>query len=221
MKDFKDIGSLFEDRLRDAQVTADPTLWNRIDATMKRRKRIIWLWSTGVIIIVGAGLLWWNSNDKIFHTDKSAVTNSIASEETRTFRNNTTSEPYLTPRALAIAKIFENSEGMTTRNNSDITISKENKRLENSEENKSEKPDNNTAISDIHEGTFKKQENIKKEVPTKREKNDMEGFKKKTIYHYYNSATDSFYSTTNKRELDSITKANTPGTITIKDSLEQ
>ena len=173
------------------------------------------------IIIITSGLLWWNSNDNSLRSDKTPVAKTIASEETEALQNNITSAPYLTPRALAIAKIFENSEGIATGNNSAITTSKDSRRSEDSEENKSEKPHNKTAISNTNEGNFKKQENIKKEVPTKRAKNDMEGFKKKTIYHYYNSATDSFYSTTNKRELDSITNANTPGTITIKDSLKQ
>ena len=107
MKDFKDIGSLFEERLQGARVTADAQIWNRIEASMERKKRLFWLWTAGLgVIILGVGI-WLSAEKSTSGVQALIAANTLHSEGITSISTESTAAPYRTPRARAIALIFQ------------------------------------------------------------------------------------------------------------------
>lgn len=187
----EDIGQLFEKKLNHAKKIANPSLWEKISASLdeenRRKKRMLFYWLMGGGISVLFGLLVLFGNKSFNNSSSPSNQDSIPKlEQSKRFSENDNS-------ANSVEILEENSRIGNEEKLSGILLSEEIK-----DTNKIKNPLN----KNITKQSTASNRNSRKNNP--HPKSADENFTVTKNYYYYNSKNGKQLVTKNKEEIDSL-----------------
>ncbi|QQX77007.1 MULTISPECIES: hypothetical protein [Aequorivita] len=185
MGEKKDIGKLFENKLKKGKKTPENRLWEKINTSLnkekRRRKRIFYYWISGGLILSLSGAFLFFGNSDFLKINSTATKNINEKLE-----NNASSEKIDDAKSFKIVPIDSLSTQVQDEKLRKITSAKENQpahfpqKLEEkkSKKNSEKKASKNTSLD--------------------------ESFKVSEKYYYYNSRDGKQIVTQDKSEIDSL-----------------
>ncbi|HIB48803.1 MAG TPA: hypothetical protein EYN07_09620 [Flavobacteriaceae bacterium] len=192
MEHKKDIGELVEETMAQGMKTPQPSLWERLDASLearaKKRRRALWLWFGGSAILLLLLLGVWGLATN--GTLRTIVHPKMATEVTtkvETMQNATQTNSPITE-----ADGYENGRPIDELdNNNDNT-------------NNSVTTEHTDARTENETGSMRRKK-ISAENPIT-DTTNKNGFTVTTTHEYYNSDLDTTVASTNKRKIDSLVR---------------
>jgi len=185
MEDKKDIGELIEQRLSDADVPLENGLWDRIEGSLedrdRRKRNILLLWLSGGAVAILLFLLLLNAMGNSDLDPEDAIEN----------------EELLVTQIDSILQTSElNSEKTITYKDIESFV-----KDSIGEDNVTQGEGQNLSTT----GKKTNPDNLGEPGDTRNRKVFTgEGVTIKTVYHYYNSATNEVFETTDKQVIDSL-----------------
>tara|TARA_B100000809_G_scaffold77865_2_gene75713 strand:+ start:1994 stop:3481 length:1488 start_codon:yes stop_codon:yes gene_type:complete len=83
----KNIDRLFQEKLKDLELTPNPAVWNKIEASLihknKKRRALIWFRLAGIAAVAILGVFIYNNNLSSTNTQKEIIEKTITDSETR------------------------------------------------------------------------------------------------------------------------------------------
>ena len=189
MGDKKDIGKLFENKLKKGKKAPENKLWEKINTSLneekRRRKRIFYYWISGGVILtlLGAFLLFGNS-------DLLKINSTVTKNINEKLENNASSEKIDNAKSPKILLIDSLSTQLQDEKLHKITTAKENQPVNSSQTFEEKKSINNS------------------EKKASKNKSLDESFKVSEKYYYYNSRDGKQIVTQDKNEIDSLVLKN-------------
>ncbi len=193
----KDIGLVFEEKLKVGTKTPNENLWDKIDTTLdeknRKSKRFFYIWFIGGTLVLLTGVYLFFGN-KIF-------TNSETQSNQSTYTNTT-------PTSISTLS-KEKNEATFTANHKDSSALKNNteKLLKT---DTTDKPNVKTELANPQQTPQLKYQNEPRVKSKKRNSNKTnleEVYDVSTNYHYYNSEDNEQIITKDKNMIDSIIKS--------------
>lgn len=187
----KDIGSLFENKLKDGKIAPNQKIWERIDHSLNqekyRRKRNVFYW------VVGGGTLFFLGILFLINAENFVQLDSPEQNDTNIINlSNPSSEKESGKDILEISK--EDSLALEKTGNS-LSIDDSEENL-----NRIEIEDSSKTDSSIKEKNFSSK--TKKNKPNEDSLDEI--YTVTTKYYYYNSQDEKKIVTTDKNKIDSL-----------------
>ncbi|WP_299677347.1 hypothetical protein [uncultured Dokdonia sp.] len=227
MKQQEDIGSLIKEKLQMAEKVSNDATWDRIQQSMEERKKkrrfafYIKLGSAGLIVLIGALVImnYSNSIDENTSTSKDNMhiehksTNALATEG-KELKNVDTPETITTTSSKKSTKertpeeLYQEVSTQSKTTSTEVTPEVKNTSL------KTEEKFTSATIRNTKKKVAKTNSSVKKDskttmIDTVVNRNDVPVTQTtQKIHYYYNSKTGQEVSSTDKRVIDSIMKAN-------------
>jgi hypothetical protein len=193
MRQKKDIGQLFENKLNNGKKTPSKSIWEKIntslDAEKRRKKRVFYYWLVGSGITILLGLL-------LVNTENITQNNIIN-------KNNT---PPFTKQPIKTTAKENNENSVIVSKEKSVHIDSENNKklskIVNSNENTKQSEQKKSTNSKTQKQHIEARNKTNKHSQTT--KGENENYTVSKNYYYYNSKDGKQLVTTSKREIDSL-----------------
>jgi hypothetical protein len=231
MEHKEDIGKLIEKRLTEAKQTPKENIWDKINASldkeMKRKKRVLFLWTTGMSSLLLVLLLIYFTKPTFFNNlntiNDSPVINNTSSER-NTLKTDNSIEDDLTTNVDEADSLKATIENLKEDDNTNITTDSYTVLKGSKNELNITSEEIKTKRKDKLQNTEKQTTILSKTKYSPKEEIIDNGYTIDTNYRYYNSKNNETIITTDKKIIDSLLKQNEKRVDTIpntKDSVKQ